>query len=821
MRKYRNDLLCLAVIALAVGLYHHEALLGKGCYFHGDYAPQDIPYRYYFSEALRHGDLPLWTPEMDCGWPLYAEGQSGVFYPLNWLLCLRPLTYFFTLSLVLHVFLAGAGTFFLSRTLGVGPRGALLAGLCISFSPIYNLEEGCANFVCSSAWIPIVAAFFKLAFSRRSHRYLLLSATAFAVQLLAGHPYPTWYGLLTVLFLALGECWVSRGLLHRIASVLSRLALWGFIALGLGAIQLFPLARLVAHTERKEGIAEQLVGTGLKAVAYRSILSPNYFGTDRRNIEYVDVQEHQMLFLGITAVCLAPFGLWARPRRLTVLLLLMAVFGVLASLEGSSTFIPKLLALGPPANMFRNRASYIMLTILAVALLSGQGLHSLLDLRTPAAAEDQDRSRPSVRGVWALFVVVVLGSVALLFYQFAVREGYLPPPESQPPTEEMARYKLNLLLAGRRKDLMAAAVFIGLAWVTIAVYLASQVHRGKLGVLLLTQQLINVMCCGLPRPALIEPTFFERRPQALEAAGTTSEPVRTYSRWNRNPGDNSGNFSAPDLDHESFHLNADLVGYDLGLMHGVDFVNSFPGPLRITRYTRLESTIDHTGDTRLLGLLNVRYLFTTRDFSVRLPGLRLIQDQEVRVYENEHFLPRAFLVSRIIPATDEWNARSMVTGVSFLPGREAVVEDYDGGPLPPADPASAPGQAEIISHQRHRVEIRVESADDALLVLSDTYYPGWTATIDGEPARIYRTDYLFRGVRVPAGHHHVVFQYVDWPFRIGSATTLTTLAIVVLILLRGRKKRQPDLPVEPAGPAEATTGKTPESANRQAGSQTT
>jgi hypothetical protein len=691
VRRYTCDLLCLAVLALAVGWYYHDAVCGKGTFVSGDFVPQDIPNRHYFSEALRHGELPLWTPEMDCGWPMYAEGQAGLFYPLNWFLCLRPLPWFFSLSVVFHVFLGGAGTYLLARTLGTGRLGALLSGLCISFSPIFNAEEGCANFVCSAAWIPVVGALFKLAVGHRSRLYLLLGTSAFAMQFLAGHPYCTWYGLLVVLFIAFEECWTEPPFRRRMAYVLSRLAVWGVLAGGLCAIQMLPMMRLISESDRSEGISGEVIASGISPVAFRSVLSPSYFGSYRTETWYAHVQKDQLLFMGITAICLVPFGLLARPRRVTILLVLMGLFGVLASFEGDVTLLPKLLASAPPMNMFRHRASYIMLTVLATALIAGKGLHVLLHDTIGRHVADSAESRPRPGLRWSLLALVFAGGMAALAYHYSVKESFMPPESSYPPDPVILRRKLQLLLAGRTQDLHWLAVFWGLACLTIAGGLLGFIRGRLIAVLLIGQQLASVLFCGIPSPALIDFAFFERDPQVLQATVKNDPQGRTYSRWPSSSGDWSGAFKNTRLDNSAFQNNAELISYNLPLMHGLDFVGSIPGPLRIGRYDHLHAVLTATGNPLLLGLMSVKYVFAESDFPVRLPALKLVYDGQVRAYENQDFLPRVFLVGRIITASDALMARRIVTGRTLLPRLEAVVEDYDGPPLPSVAPAAEPG----------------------------------------------------------------------------------------------------------------------------------
>ncbi|HOT50236.1 MAG TPA: YfhO family protein, partial [Candidatus Hydrogenedentes bacterium] len=114
----------------------------------------------------------------------------------------------------------------------------------------------------------------------------------------------------------------------------------------------------------------------------------------------------------------------------------------------------------------------------------------------------------------------------------------------------------------------------------------------------------------------------------------------------------------------------------------------------------------------------------------------------------------------------------------------------------PRDPAGTPLpnlpeglSCSVEDHGAEHVIVRTRSPQPGIVVLADTYDPGWKATMDGTPCPILRANGLFRGVAAPAGSHEIVFSYRPWPFFTGAALSLGALGLLALlgtvIYLRG------------------------------------
>ena len=200
-------------------------------------------------------------------------------------------------------------------------------------------------------------------------------------------------------------------------------------------------------------------------------------------------------------------------------------------------------------------------------------------------------------------------------------------------------------------------------------------------------------------------------------------------------------------------------------------------------------------DTPLVDLLNLRWFIGPTAPAPHwverfrpAPGAPLhavhepIWDPQLAVFENPRVLPRAFVVhhATVLPA-DAAQARALVG----LDPRTDVI--LDAAPLP-APAGSGMEPARVTLHARKRVTVEAELAAPGVLVLADTWYPGWRVTVDGVAAPLLRADYAFRGVALPAGRHVVEFTFRSAPAALGLWLSLLGLVALGLVALIGRKR---------------------------------
>ena len=202
----------------------------------------------------------------------------------------------------------------------------------------------------------------------------------------------------------------------------------------------------------------------------------------------------------------------------------------------------------------------------------------------------------------------------------------------------------------------------------------------------------------------------------------------------------------------------------------IDWIPDSPNVMTISKISLLDG---RTGRSYVVGEYDFLFADSAR--------FQHVQDFEASsVYRNLRAMPRVWLVSEVISARGEEILQAIRTsvmpdGTAYDPRRTAFVEE-------PFSLQSIAQQgrhsAVIVDLSGERVEITTQAPSPAFLVLSDVYYPGWTATIDGQETKIFRTNYALRGVTVPSGGHSIVFRYRPASFYLGLLiSTLTALGL--------------------------------------------
>jgi len=191
--------------------------------------------------------------------------------------------------------------------------------------------------------------------------------------------------------------------------------------------------------------------------------------------------------------------------------------------------------------------------------------------------------------------------------------------------------------------------------------------------------------------------------------------------------------------------------------------------IKAKRYQVLENYFRGTDfDHKTFNTLGVKYFVQGKNDpeNTKLSSINSLflvyNDESINIYENKEVMPRAFVVFNVEPVKNYEQALNVFLSDSFKPEMTALIEtenpegllaDFDNQPAAPYQ------TAEIIDYSPNRIEIITDIQMDGYLVLTDTYYPGWQAYLDGQRIEIYPTDIAFHGLFIPQGKHQVIFKY--------------------------------------------------------------
>ena len=201
---------------------------------------------------------------------------------------------------------------------------------------------------------------------------------------------------------------------------------------------------------------------------------------------------------------------------------------------------------------------------------------------------------------------------------------------------------------------------------------------------------------------------------------------------------------------------------------------------------------------RLMSLLGVRYILESKKGELkdtntdanRFPAdlfKTVWQDGTWRIWEYVKAYPRVIFADSYIVSSSDQETIDAIYDTSIDLTHTVILEKEPSEKIRTSDDDSTARNVRIVRYSMNSVTVSSDSGSDGFVVLSDTYYPGWHATVDGRKASIYRADYALRAVFVPKGQHKIVFNYLPDSFLLGLGISVIGVLLLVVYIFRFRK----------------------------------
>jgi len=736
--------------------------------FYRDTLLQFYPWQAFADNSIRSGLMPLWNNYSGCGTPFIGNLQSAVFYPLKLFFYFLPLALAVKLFIITNIIIAGFGMFFLLRDFRVKTSSAFFAALVFSFNGYLISRVEFWSILAASVWLPLIMFFLKRFADNYRFKYFSLAVFALTMPLLAGGAQIYFYNLLILSAFVL---WYGISIKKKMGRFFGYFAGACVLSLLLSAVQLLPFLEFVMHSVRKTGIDIELASRwSLHPFKLINFLTPFFWGNPSASAYYGSDQFWTSSFYcGIPVVLLLLFSMifFLKQKQLLNKGTKQAVifFSALAALFfvialGRYGFVYGLLyKYFLPFRMIRYPAVAMYGTVFAFAVLSGLLLDKVaLNLK----------SRMFIPAVMISSILLLLVTAGSYIYMNSFKISADPVRCSVTNNALITAGALLLALAG-------------LFYLAALKKIRPGVFTGFVSALLILDLYINTG--GLLPLARVEEVFsrsavekYLRTDNSAFRIATSPGTYSAFSRQYENPRALENGVPYKDYLHDIKNIMHD----DYSMFCGIECFNVYD-PMRLKQQDILAyrfSTQRTAFETPLLNIFNVKYCLSSRTIIEKGLVLRTKLDG-IFIYENKNVLPRACIVYNILKETDPAAAFRKVTAGDFMPLQYGVVEDANA-PLLPESSLKAE-QTGVIYSSADRVTIKVNAAVKGLCILSDSYYPGWQAELDGVATKILKTNYMFRGVIVPAGKHTVEMVYKPLAFRAGVAVSLATLGFFLLI----------------------------------------
>jgi hypothetical protein len=733
---------------------------------------------FMFQPFLQHTraelpDIPLWNPYIMGGRPFQANSQSAVLSPFSVPAYVLPFWDSLAWMAALHLFIAALGAFLLARAFGMRFLGALLCGLVFGFS-LWSVSWVSWTTMSVWAWLPFLCLLSELCLRRPGPLPFAGLATVVGVQFLGGHPSSSFQVMVCVALFWLVRALTSRPLRER-DLVLRLLTFGGALGVGtaLAAITLIPFAELLSHSIDIDARTAAASDAHEPARYLLGIFLHDWWGRGSRvPLEFASKLEEHAYYVAALPLMLAASALVLAPRRERIV-----VAGVGAVALAVATGIPPFFDIVkslPGFDAARN-GRLAVISVLCVAVLAGWALDDLTG-SGEAAAEKRKRLVLAVCGFLLVLPAVWVArriDIGSLGDGLRIAWGFASPG----PDGDAIR------MASLLEWLLPAALAVVLVWLRLS---------GRLGVPAFAGLALALVVLDLFKAGMgYNPAIPER--DAVQPA----TPAIRYLQGQR-PNRFAG------LHPEAPITLAVPIPPNVAMRYGLYDARGYDYPAE-KRYDRLwrRNVAPGVGDftqpivlatatpaaVRALSLLSVTaFMQDPGEEPLRAPGLQLAYDKpDARVYRNPAALPRVFLAGRQQTVAGEDEALRAVTAPGFDARNVAVTESTVPGIA--QDAGGGAGTAELVSYGAERVVTKATARRRSLLVLTDVYFPGWKATVDGHPVPIERVDYLLRGVVVPPGTHRVEFSYEPSSFRAGWIIAVLGLLAVLATVAVGLRRR--------------------------------
>jgi hypothetical protein len=705
-----------------------------------DVISQIYPWKNLTIDTFKNFQIPFWNPYSFSGTPHLANYQSAVFSPFNLIFFILPFIDAWRLLILFAPLLAGRFMFLLLKELKSSDIGALIGSVAFMFCGFITTWMAYGTLSYAILFLPISLFFVEKFYNTNKNRYLLLFSLTIPLSFFSGHFQISIYFFIFVF---------SYLIFKLISERKTKKALLTFVYLFIGFLfslpQLLPSIELYFQTLRS-GIFQKIEVIPWGYLP--TFIAPDFFGNPVTRNDWFGHYAEWNAYIGVIPLLLAFYALISKRSKLVIYLGIVALTVIFISFQ--TPLLDLLVMLKIPVISTSAASRVIVIFSFVAAILASIGFDAIFN----------DIKNKKIKKI---SIILFSSGVVFIFLWIAIMFKLFLP--------------LDKIIIAKQNLILPTIFYVSLVGLILSILFLEKSKYFKKYIFIIPIIILLIVSFDLLR--------FANKWMPFDKRELMYPNVKIVSEFNKI---SSSERVFGNLGGEStiYYKLPTVGGYDaVYIQRYGEFVKYIEnGEFGQSYRSVVEFPKNGKYTEKAINLFGVKYIIhkiADGQMSWTFPYWKykegtfksVYNDKTYEILENTKSFDRAFLVNSYIVEKDSKNIlQKMFNTVSLRD--EVVLEKNLNIKLD-----QATGSARILSYTPNKVTISTNSNGNNLLLLTDSFYTGWNAYIDGKKVDVLRADYTFRAVGVPKGSHEVVFSYESKSFLLGLVGVI--LGVILLI----------------------------------------
>lgn len=715
------------------------------------------PGKEFSIRILKEGVLPLWNPFIFSGSPHLASLQSGSFYPFNILFFIFPISSAWSLYIIIQPTFTAFFTYLLLKKFRLSILSSIFGSVVFAYSSYQVVWMEYGNIGHTIMWLPLAMWLVIQSIEKPTIIKSLFLSLVLSLSILAGYVQTTFY---VFVFLSVFIVFYTRYIDKKfwLKKVMVFVPIF-ILPLFFCAVQILPTLELIFHSSRLPYEKNSFFALLIPQFHLATLFVPDFFGNPAtRNYWLTGTYIERVSYVGVIPLV---FSLYACLQKRTpviwffIISLFTTYFLAFDSPIGRAIYsfsLPFIQTAVPTRIMF--------VFCFAASILAAFGLEEF---------QNSKKIKPLLQ------IVLSIGCIYTFLWFFVFLVQYIVKDSSW----------ITHLMTSKRNLILPSLLFGAFLILFVLQILRVNKKYIMLGIFVLTVfdlfYFFQKITPFSPKEAVYPKTevfTFLSHTQGIDrswgyGSGYIEPNIHTHEKLYTPDG-----YDALHIKRYGEFLSASYKGQISSVIPGAD-ANIAGGygdeDLRQNQYRQ-----------KILNILGVKYVLNKKgsgsDGAFDKNTYALIWEKDNwQIYENEKALPRIFLAQKYVVEKQNNKIIEKLFSANFDARNSVILEEQPT--ISSNKDILLPGSVSLVSYDANKVVVKTNAETSSMLFLSDNYFPGWRATVDGKEEKIYRANYTFRAVPVSAGEHTVMFMYYPSSFDKGVKITTATLFVLVVFIV--------------------------------------